>query len=106
MSSVETVVNSGVDVYAHNIETVRNLQAHVRDRRANFDQSLKVLEHAKNTRSDIVTKSSIMLGFGETDEEVSSALDGMLQHLFVISCDCHLLGLIGLPSEKNSAVST
>lgn len=66
-----------MDVYAHNIETVRNLQVYVRDRRANFDQSLGVLEHAKRVRPEIVTKSSIMLGFGETDEEILSALDGM-----------------------------
>ena len=49
----------------------------VRDPRANYRQSLAVLEHAKKSVADLVTKSSIMLGMGETDEQILQALKGM-----------------------------
>ena len=73
------VALSGLDVYAHNIETVEALTPFVRDRRASFRQSLKVLEHAKKVEPDLITKSNIMLGVGETDEEVMHALKGNQQ---------------------------
>eukprot|EP00435_Cladocopium_sp_Y103_P006050 s948_g1.t4 len=71
---VEEVLNSGMDVFAHNVETVERLQSTVRDRRAGYAQSLNVLRHAKQARPDVVTKSSIMLGLGETDEEIQQTL--------------------------------
>lgn len=71
---VEEVLNSGMDVFAHNVETVERLQSTVRDRRAGYTQSLNVLRHAKQARPDVVTKSSIMLGLGETDEEIQQTL--------------------------------
>jgi len=71
---VEQLADSGMDVYAHNIETVERLQRTVRDRRAGYEQSLSVLRHAKVYRPSLVTKSSIMLGLGETEEEVHQAL--------------------------------
>lgn len=71
---VRSVVESGLDVYAHNIETVERLQNRVRDLRAGYRQSLATLEHARSLRTDLVTKSSIMLGVGEKDEEVMQAL--------------------------------
>lgn len=75
--SVETVVNSGLDVYAHNVETVRRLSPWVRDPRAKYDQSLNLLEYAKKVRPDVVTKTSLMLGLGETDEEILEAMKDM-----------------------------
>lgn len=66
----ERVLDAGMHVYAHNVETVRRLQSTVRDAKAGYDQSLKVLAHAKAYRPDVVTKSSVMLGLGETDEEI------------------------------------
>jgi len=71
---VEQLADSGMDVYAHNIETVERLQSTVRDRRAGYEQSLSVLRHAKVHRPGLVTKSSIMLGLGEAEEEVHQAL--------------------------------
>lgn len=71
---VEEVVRSGMDVFAHNLETVKSLQRTVRDRRAGYEQSLSVLRHARQVRPDVVTKSSIMLGLGEPEEEVHQAL--------------------------------
>ena len=55
---------------AHNVETVEDLQARVRDRRAGYAQSLLVLEKAKSFKPSLVTKTSIMLGLGETREQV------------------------------------
>ncbi|HEY5606469.1 MAG TPA: lipoyl synthase [Thermoplasmata archaeon] len=70
MEAVRAVVDAGVDVLDHNVETVERLQAVVRDRRATYAQSLAVLRDAKDARRDLYTKSSIMLGLGETREEV------------------------------------
>ncbi len=61
-------------VFAHNVECVPRLDALVRDPRANFEQSLRVLRYAKQLRPDMQTKSSIMVGLGETDEEVVEAM--------------------------------
>jgi lipoic acid synthetase len=67
---VEVMAQSGLDVYAHNLETVESLQRWVRDYRAGYKQSLAVLEHAKRVRPDLLTKSSLMLGLGETRDQV------------------------------------
>lgn len=70
---VSRVATSGLDVFAHNIETVEELQAYVRDRRANFQQSLSVLSMAKEMAPPgTLTKTSIMLGCGEAPEQVPS----------------------------------
>ena len=71
LDCVETVVNSGLQVFAQNIETVRRLTHPVRDPRAGYEQTLKVLAHAKAHRPDVITKTSLMLGLGETDEEIA-----------------------------------
>ena len=65
--------NSPLTVFAHNVETVRRLTPRVRDPRATFDQSLLILKKAKEFRPDIITKTSIMLGLGETEEDLLSA---------------------------------
>ena len=75
MEHVSLVAKSGLDVYAHNIETVEALTPFVRDRRATFRQSLKVLQRAKE-EGVRVTKTSIMLGVGENEEQVLDALKG------------------------------
>jgi lipoyl synthase len=63
------------DVLAHNLETVRSLSPGVRDRRAGYEQSLQVLRHARAIGPNaLVTKSSIMLGLGESDAELANAL--------------------------------
>jgi lipoic acid synthetase len=67
---VETVVDAGLQVFAQNVETVRRLTHTVRDRRAGYQQTLGVLAHAKSHRPDVLTKTSLMLGLGETDEEI------------------------------------
>lgn len=74
MECVERVATSGLDVFAHNIETVEALQAGVRDRRANYAQSLAVLKAAKEFAPNVLTKTSVMLGLGETDEQVRQTM--------------------------------
>jgi lipoic acid synthetase len=70
---VGKIVDAGPDVLAHNVETVQRLQSRVRDPRAGYEQSLRVLEQASR-ESDIYTKSSVMLGHGERDHEVYQTL--------------------------------
>jgi lipoic acid synthetase len=77
---VETVVDSGLQVFAQNLETVRRLTHLVRDRRAGYQQTLDVLAHAKRHRPDVITKTSLMLGLGETDEEIRQALADLAAH--------------------------
>jgi lipoic acid synthetase len=71
---VKLVARSGLDVFAHNVETTEALTPQVRDRRANFRQSLDVLRIAKETQPTLITKTSIMLGLGETEEQLWHAL--------------------------------
>ena len=71
---VREVAQSGLDVFAHNVETVPELQAEVRDRRANWVQSITVLRDAKTAVPSLITKTSIMLGLGETRPQVVNAL--------------------------------
>ncbi|HXN08531.1 MAG TPA: lipoyl synthase [Candidatus Acidoferrales bacterium] len=73
VKAIRTVVDANPDVYAHNIETTRALTPKVRDRRCAYDQSLDVLRSVKEMRPDMLTKSSIMLGLGETDDDVLQA---------------------------------
>ena len=77
LPDVETVVDSGIEVFAQNVETVRRLTHPVRDPRASYDQTLAVLAHAKRHRPDILTKTSLMLGLGETDAEILATMDDL-----------------------------
>jgi len=74
LDALKRVVVSGPDVLAHNIETVRRLTPLVRDWRSGYDQSLRVLRQAKIYNPVLITKSSILLGLGETWEEVIDAM--------------------------------
>lgn len=77
LDMVKVVAESGLDVYAHNVETVEGLTPYVRDRRATFRQSLQVLSEVKRLKGDdIITKTSIMLGLGETESELWDTLKG------------------------------
>jgi lipoyl synthase len=74
LADVATVVDSGIEVFAQNIETVRRLTHPVRDPRAGYEQTLSVLAHAKAQRGSLLTKSSLMLGLGESDAEIEATL--------------------------------
>ncbi len=74
LESLDKVVSAGPDVIAHNIETVRRLSPSVRDPRASYDQTLRVLRAIKSKDGMMPTKSSIMLGLGESTEEVEETM--------------------------------
>jgi lipoyl synthase len=97
---VQTVARSGLDVYAHNVETVPALQAVVRDRRANWSQSIATLKAAKGAGMR-VTKTSLMLGCGETREEVVEALE-LLREAGV---DVVTLGQYMRPTKRHMPVA-
>jgi lipoic acid synthetase len=74
---VELVVDSGLEVFAQNVETVKSLTHPVRDPRAGYEQTIEVLRHAKQHRPDVLTKTSLMLGLGEEDEEVLQTMQDL-----------------------------
>ena len=89
-----------LEVFAHNVECVPRLDSKVRDHRATFEQSIGILKEAKRLRPDILTKSSIMVGLGETDEEITQAL----QMLRDAKVDLVTIGQYLAPSPKHLAV--
>ncbi|MCA0402993.1 MAG: lipoyl synthase [Proteobacteria bacterium] len=78
-NDIATLLDSGVDVFAQNVETVERLTHPVRDNRAGYWQTLNVLAFAKQYRKDLLTKTSLMLGLGETDEEIIKTMDELRQ---------------------------
>jgi lipoic acid synthetase len=75
LRALDIVMDARPDVFAHNLETVRRLTPTVRDKRATYDQSLKILVHAKSRAPERFTKTSIMIGLGETEDEIERAMD-------------------------------
>ncbi|PKS09513.1 hypothetical protein jhhlp_004130 [Lomentospora prolificans] len=102
LEMVKIVAESGLDVYAHNVETVEALTPYVRDRRATFRQSLAVLEEAKRVRGKegIITKTSIMLGLGEQEHEVMDAL----RELRKVDVDVVTFGQYMRPTKRHLKV--
>uniref|UniRef100_A0A2I2ZK13 lipoyl synthase n=1 Tax=Gorilla gorilla gorilla TaxID=9595 RepID=A0A2I2ZK13_GORGO len=100
LKAIEKVALSGLDVYAHNVETVPELQSKVRDPRANFDQSLRVLKHAKKVQPDVISKTSIMLGLGENDEQVYATMKALRE----ADVDCLTLGQYMQPTRRHLKV--
>lgn len=78
--SIKRMIDSGVDVLAHNVETVRRLVPHVRDSRCRHDLSLNFHRVTKKLNPRVITKSSIMLGLGETETEVLSCMQELRDH--------------------------
>src|SRR4051812_17089195 len=77
MRDVEVVIDSGLEVFAQNVETVRRLTHPVRDPRASYEQTIAVLAHAKRYKPQVLTKTSLMLGLGETDAEIAQTMDDL-----------------------------
>ena len=77
LEHVERVVDSDLEVFAQNVETVRRLTHPVRDPRAGYEQTIKVLGHAKQYRPEVLTKTSLMLGLGERDNEIMATMDDL-----------------------------
>ena len=89
------LVDSKPDVFAHNVETVERLQKRVRDPRAGYAQSLRVLEYVKEHDPSRYTKTSLMLGLGETDEEILQCL----KDLRAVDCDVITFGQYLQPTK-------
>ena len=73
--SIEVLLNSKLEVFAQNLETVSRLTKRVRDPRAGYDQTLEVLSYAKQYSPSVITKTSLMFGLGETQEEILKTFD-------------------------------
>jgi len=97
---VQRVLESGIVVYAQNVETVKRLTHPVRDPRASYEQTLDVLAYAKRARPDVLTKTSLMLGLGETDEEITETL----RDLRAIGVDIVTFGQYLRPTAAHLAV--
>jgi lipoic acid synthetase len=105
--AVDTLIASGPEVIAHNVETIRRLSRGVRDARANFDQSLKILGHIHTAGKgkgplgvDVLAKTSIMCGLGETEPEIVEAM----QDLRRVGVDVVTFGQYLRPSAKHLPV--
>jgi lipoic acid synthetase len=79
-SSIDTLVNCGLEVFAQNIETVERLTHQVRDIRAGYQQTLDVLAESKKINPEVLTKTSIIVGLGETDDEIEQTMDDLIKH--------------------------
>ena len=79
-SSIELLVNCGIEVFAQNIETVERLTHQVRDIRAGYQQTLDVLAESKRINPKVLTKTSIILGLGETDYEIEQTMDDLIEN--------------------------
>lgn len=95
-NALQTVMDSLPDILNHNLETVRRLSDKVRAK-AKYDRSLELLRRAKKLRPDIPTKSSIMLGVGETYEEVLQTMDD----LRAVDCDILTIGQYLQPTRQH-----
>lgn len=76
-SSIEKVIDAGCNVFGHNLETVKRLTPIVRDHRADYSGSLLVLTTARKIKPQLITKSGIMLGLGETEQEVRNTIQDL-----------------------------
>ena len=97
---IRTILSVGPNVFAHNVETVERLTPKVRDPRAGYRQSLDVLEMAKKEDLKIYTKSSIMLGLGEREEEIKNTL----KDLRLVGCDVLTFGQYLRPQKRHLPV--
>ncbi len=100
LNALDIVMDAKPDVFAHNLETVRRLSPTVRDKRATFDQSLRILDHAKRRAPERYTKTSLMLGLGETEAEVEEAMDAARG----VGVDIFTMGQYLQPTKKHLPV--
>ena len=98
---IKAVATSGLDVFAHNMETIERLTPRVRDRRADYHQSLEVLSYVKEVSDgSLLTKTSLMLGLGETEEEIMQTL----RDLRAVDVDVVTFGQYLQPTKRHLPV--
>ena len=100
LTHVQTVIDSGIEVYAQNLETVRRLTHPVRDIRAGYEQTLAVLAGAKHYKPSVYTKTSLMLGLGETRQEIRQTI----ADIRAANVDIITLGQYLRPTKNHLAV--
>ena len=100
LESLKKVVDANPDVVDHNIETIERLTPTVRDRRAQYQQSLDLLENVKKIDPSQHSKSAIMVGLGETEAEVEKTM----RDLRAVDCDFLTVGQYLRPSQKHLVV--
>jgi lipoic acid synthetase len=100
LRAVDRVLEAGPDVFNHNMETVSRLYRRVRPQ-ADYRQSLQVLQHAKSSRPEILTKSGLMAGLGESEEEVRQ----LLRDIRDASTDVATIGQYLQPTRRNLPVA-
>lgn len=90
-TGVKTIIDSGVDVFAQNVETVERLTHPIRDNRAGYWQTIDLLKYAKQYKPEVITKTSLMLGLGETDSEIEQTMDDLrANHVDVLTLGQYL----------------
>lgn len=100
LQAVEALLDSGIEVFAQNVETVKRLTHPVRDPRAGYEQTLEVLAYGKAYRPDVITKTSLMLGLGEREDELKVCMDDLRSH----SVDVLTLGQYLQPTRHHLPV--
>ena len=98
-TSIDTVINVKPDVFNHNIETVPSLYKKARPQ-ANYERSLRFLEYIKEKSSDILTKTGLMVGLGETKEELIKTFEDIVR----IKCDIVTIGQYIAPTKEHLEV--
>jgi lipoyl synthase len=101
LAALDIVLDAGPEVLAHNLETIPRLQATVRDRRAGFEQSIAVLDHAKRSGKARFTKTSLMLGLGETEGEIEATMDAAR----AVGVDIFTMGQYLQPTKRHLEVT-
>ena len=101
LADIDKVIEAGPEVIAHNIETTETLTPKVRDPRATYEQSLRVLKHIKEVESSVYSKSSIMLGLGEIESDVVKTMEDLRR----ADVDILTLGQYLRPSKGHIPVS-
>jgi lipoic acid synthetase len=100
LAALDVVLEAQPEVLAHNLETVVRLQPTVRDKRANFEQSLSILAHAKRSDKVRYTKTSLMLGLGETEAEIAETMEAAR----AVGVDIFTMGQYLQPTKRHLSV--
>ncbi len=100
LDALDIVMDAQPEVFAHNLETVRRLTPAVRDKRATYDQSLRILDHAKARAPQRYTKTSLMIGLGERDDEIERSMEDARN----VGVDIFTLGQYLQPTKKHLPV--
>lgn len=98
--AIRTVLDAAPEIFCHNIETVERLYPKIRDRRFTYTSALGTLTFAKETSSRVIVKSAMMLGLGETQEDVKATLGDLLE----AGCDAVCIGQYLQPTKQQTDV--